>query len=168
MPDKKNITKDTPPDVIERDIARTRNEMSNTIDEIEERISAEHWKAVVREKVREKKDSAVALGKELADKVKVSASRFGRSAGEKSSMAQDRALRFIKNNQVAASAVAFELGAWIAIAAQSAIKKKRRAAQSREAGGSEYAKAKIMSIEEVEQKVQKAALSPEEGQKKAA
>lgn len=166
MAEKKNINKGIPPDLIEKDIVRTRNEMSHTIDEIEERLSAEHWRSVVKEKAKEKKDSAVAFGKKWAEKAKSSARSIGRSASQKSSNAQDQAMQFIKNNQVAASAIAFEVGAWIAIAAQRAVK--NRAGKKKEAGGTEYAKAKIMSIEEVEEKVQKAALSPEEGHKKAA
>lgn len=54
MAEKTNITKDTPPDMIERDIVRTRVEMGETVSEIQERLSPSHLKEHAREKFRGK------------------------------------------------------------------------------------------------------------------
>jgi hypothetical protein len=162
MAEKTTITKDSPPDVIEQDIVRTRKEMSETIDEIVERISTEHWKAVARETIREKVNSAASRGKALAGRARDSALKFGRVARDRSLNAKGPVLQFIKNNQTAALVIGFELGAWIVIASKSLMNRKRKMRVTEEAGGTEYARAKIMSIEEVEQKVKEAALAPEE------
>jgi hypothetical protein len=163
MVQKTIITKDTPPDVIEKDIAITRKEMSETIDEIEERFSLEHWKAATTETI----NNAASRGKELANRARGSALRFGRAARDRSLNTKNSALRFIKDNPSAARIMAFELGAWIVIAAR-LMNRKRATQTSRGSGRTDYAKAKITSIEEVEQKVKKAATTPEEGFKKAA
>lgn len=52
MAEKTDITKDTPPEVIEQDIARTRAELSGTVDEIQERLSPGHIKEKATEKIR--------------------------------------------------------------------------------------------------------------------
>jgi hypothetical protein len=168
MADRKIISKDAPPDVIEQDIARTRGEMSNTIDEIQERLSARHWKGVIRETIREKMDRAAAGGRELADRARESARTFGRAARERSLDIKEKVPRFVQDKRTGLSFMAFELGAWLVIAARGAINKKRELRTGKTSGPTRYAKAKIMSIEDVEQKVEKAALSPEEGFRKAA
>ncbi len=53
MAQKTNITKDTPPEMIEQDIARTREEMSGTVNEIQERLSPTHLKEAAKGKIRE-------------------------------------------------------------------------------------------------------------------
>jgi hypothetical protein len=168
MAEKRTISKDVPPDVITKDIAVTRGEMSHTIDEIQERLSARHWTGVVKETVMEKVDRAKAGGKEFADRTRESARKFGRAARERSAEVKDRMPQVLNDKRAAASALAFELGAWIVIASRSAINRKRRLQMEKASGPADYAKAKIMTIEEVEQKVEKAALAPEEGSKKAA
>ena len=166
MAERKTISKDMPPEVLEKDIARTRGEMSHTIDEIQERLSAQHWTGVVKETVRDKMNRAAASGKELTDRTRESARKFGRAARKRSQEVKDRVPQFVKQNRTAFSIMAFELGAWIVIGARSAMNRKRELRLKEDAG--EYARAKIMSIEEVEQKVEKAALAPEQGFKKAA
>lgn len=168
MAEKKIITKGTPPDLIEKDIANTRKEMSGTIGEIQERLSVEHWKAVAGETIREKVSAAASRGRELAARARESAQRFGRAARKNSWKAKDRVLQFMKDNPSAARVIAFELGAWTVIASTSLLSRKREKRMKKESGPTEYAKAKIMSIEEVEQKVERAALKPEEEFKKAA
>lgn len=166
MAEKTMITKNTPPDVIERDIASTRKELSETIDQIQEKFSAEHWKAVAGETVREKADIAAAWGKELADRAGESMRKFSRAARETSLKARGRVVEFIKNNPSAARMIGFELGVLAVIAFESLWK--RKSAIRREAGRADYAKAKVISIDDVAQKVKQAALTPEEEFKKAA
>lgn len=87
MAEKTNITRDTPPEMIEADIARTRREMSGTVNEIQERLSASHLKDEVKEKLRE---STVDRVKDAANRVRNAASRFGSAAKERGSTVVDQ------------------------------------------------------------------------------
>jgi uncharacterized protein YjbJ (UPF0337 family) len=74
MAQKTNITKDTPPEMIQSDIARTRQEMSGTVGEIQERLSPAHQ----------------ATGK-LRETARSTASRVSRTAREAASRIGDTA-----------------------------------------------------------------------------
>lgn len=52
MAEKTDITNDTPPDVIEQDIARTRAEMSDTVNEIQDRLSPGRIREEARDRIR--------------------------------------------------------------------------------------------------------------------
>ncbi len=126
MAENKSITKDMPPDIIERDIAKVRGEITETISQIEERLSVGHWKWVMKEKVRSKALSAASRGKQLAGRAKDSASRIGLAAQDSASKATNRVLQFVKDDPVAARIIAFELGALIAAVWQDQNKKKMK------------------------------------------
>lgn len=74
MAEKTDITSETPPEQIRQDIARTREEMSSTVDEIQERLSPQHLKEHARESIRE---SAA----DKMNRMKAAASRIGRNFG---------------------------------------------------------------------------------------
>lgn len=68
MAEKTNITKDTPPEMIAQDIARTREEMSGTVNEIQERLSPAHLKEEAKGKIRETvRDAASRIGNTARD-----------------------------------------------------------------------------------------------------
>jgi hypothetical protein len=77
--EKSSVTKDTPPEVLEADIARTRKQMSGTVSEIQERLSPAHLKDETKEKLRES----------TVDRWKDAASRFGTAAKERGANAMD-------------------------------------------------------------------------------
>ena len=130
MAERKSITKDTPPDVIERDIEKVRGEITQTISEIEERLSPGHWRWVAREKIKGKARSAASRGKQLAGRAKDSASRIGVAAQDGASKATNRVLLFMKEDPMAARIIAFELGVLIAAFWQD----RKKAKLKREAG----------------------------------
>lgn len=86
MAEKTNITRDVPPEAIEQDIARTRQEMSGTVDAIQEKLSPGHIKSEAREKLRAS----------TVDRVKGAASRVGRTARDTGSTIAD----VVKSNPV--------------------------------------------------------------------
>ncbi len=124
MAQQKIITKDTPPDVIERDIEETRAEMSETIDELQERFSAAHFRAEVKEHIRRKIGYAEERGKELTGRAKVTALKFGRVARGSSQEVKNSLLRSIQKDPAAANIIAFEAGVLLVIAAQNLMKRK--------------------------------------------
>lgn len=165
MVHRKSIPENAPPDLIERDLAATRTDMSGTIDEIRERFSAAHLKAEVRENISEKITRARARGEELANRVKDAAIRFGRSARTNSRQAGNSVLRSLRDDPAAARVVAFELGAMVVIIAQGVLK---RSATRPQNPAEQVIRDKNLTLEEVQEKVKKAALAPEGSFRKAA
>lgn len=121
-----SIPKDTPPDVIERDIMATRLKMSRTLDQIQERFSAAHIKGVVKETFKARMNSAGSRANELAGRAKDSALRLARAARDRSQRAKQGLLRFIKEDPSAARIIAFEAGALLVILAQDMMKSKSK------------------------------------------
>ncbi len=81
MAEKTNIrvTPESPPGTIEQDIARTRQEMSGTVNEIQERLSPRHIKDEAKEKIRAS----------TVDRMRNAANRFGDAAQNAGSTAID-------------------------------------------------------------------------------
>ncbi|OGW35535.1 MAG: hypothetical protein A2010_09415 [Nitrospirae bacterium GWD2_57_9] len=161
MAQNRTITKETPPEVIERDIAETRTELSRTIGEIQERFSAAHFKAEVKEIIRGKVDYAKARGKELAGRAKDSAMKLNRAARKSSQEAKKGLLRSIEKDPSAARVIAFEAGALLVMIGQRLMKRKA-------ATPSHVLPEQKITLEEAQEKVKAAALAPEEKLKKAA
>ncbi len=143
-----------PPDAIERDIAKTRGELDKTIDEIEEKFSTAHWKAVAKETIGDKAEIARARGRLFADKAKETSSRLWLSARSNASKAKTGFLLFLKNDPLAAAIIGYELGVLVVAVSQGLAK---RSVNSK-AGSKE----KTISLEDIEEKVRKAALTPEQ------
>jgi gas vesicle protein len=93
MVEKTDITGDTPPEVIEKDIARTRQEMSGTVGEIGERLSAVHLKEQAMDTIRETTTDKV-------NKMKNTASRIGQNISHTAKESTSTMINAVKNNPV--------------------------------------------------------------------
>ncbi len=95
--EKGGMNRETPPSVIEADIARTRRELSGTVSEIQDRLSPSHLREEAKEKIREStvdrwKDAASRFGtaaREQGDRLRDAASRLGGAARERGSEMMD-------------------------------------------------------------------------------
>ncbi|OGW37931.1 MAG: hypothetical protein A2010_13175 [Nitrospirae bacterium GWD2_57_9] len=93
MAEKTNITRDLPPETIQQDIARTRQEMSGTVEQIKDRLSPAHMGEHAKETIRE-------TTADRMNRIKNAASRMG---GAISSTARDtgsNVLDAVKSNPV--------------------------------------------------------------------
>ena len=96
------VTKETPSDVIERDIASTRKEISGTLNDIRERFSVNHFKEEAKDKIREKARQAMS-----------SVRTMSLAAQESVINAKNRGQQIIHDNPVAVSMAALGVGALI-------------------------------------------------------
>lgn len=93
MAEETDITKDTPPGVIEQDIARTREQMSGTVGKIEERLSSSHIKEQAKESIRQTTSNKV-------NKMKNAASRMGQSIGQSAKESGTNVVNAVKSNPI--------------------------------------------------------------------
>lgn len=81
MAEKTDITGDTPPELIEKDIARTREQMTGTVGEIQERLSARHLKQEAKDSIRETTADKVNKMKNAATRMRQSMSQTAKESG---------------------------------------------------------------------------------------
>ncbi len=93
MAEKTNITGEAPPEMIAQDIARTRQEMSGTVNEIQDRLSPGHVKERAREGIR---DAASAR----MSRIRESASTFGRSVQQTAKDTGASVADVVRNNPI--------------------------------------------------------------------
>ncbi len=93
MAEKTDITRNGPPEALERDIERTRQEMSGTVSEIQNRLSYGHLKEQAKETIRESTANRV-------NKMKNAATRMGQSVSQTARDTGSTIVDTIRNNPV--------------------------------------------------------------------
>lgn len=91
MAEKTDITKETPPELIEQDIARTRERMTGTVGEIEERLTARHIKEQAKDSIRETTSDKV-------NKMKNAASKIGQNISQSAKESSTTVINAVKSN----------------------------------------------------------------------
>lgn len=93
MAEKTNITRDMPPGSIQQDIARTRHDMSGTVEQIKERLTPSHVGEHAKENIRE-------TAAEGMSRIKSAASRMGGAISTSAKDTGSTVLDAVRNNPV--------------------------------------------------------------------